>query len=271
MDVEVLHSYKKYKRRILSAFYHGNMKKATKVVIRHLAWRKLIKLIKNKKELPKFIYKKFFLRLSVKENWVFCESFFGKNYSDSPKYVYEYLQKDYPGKYRFIWVIDKKHTKIPYRHTKVKRFSLRYLYYLARCKYYIFNGRQPVWIKKRKENVFLQTWHGTPLKKLVFDLEDINSATPRYKNQTYQQSRSWDYLIAANQYSSDIFRRCFMYEKECWKPDIREMILCIGITRMRLQPRSKKSLVFLRIRRRYFTLLHGEMMSIIPKDSTNLH
>lgn len=213
MDIELIHSYKKYKGRILRAFYKGNYKKAQKIVTAHLARRKIKSLFKSKRELPKFLYRKFFLNYTMKDDWVFCESFFGKNYSDSPKYVYEYLQKNYPDKYRFIWVIDKKKTFVPYKHTKVKRFSIRYCYYLARCKYYIFNSRQPVWIKKRDGNVFLQTWHGTPLKRLVFDLEDINSATPRYKKQTYLQSRSWDYLIAANQYSSDIFKRCFIYNK----------------------------------------------------------
>jgi CDP-glycerol glycerophosphotransferase len=213
MDRDLILSYKKYKKRILKAFYQGNYKKAKRTVTAHLARRKIRSLIKNKRELPKFIYRKIFLKMSLKDNWVFCESFFGKSYSDSPKYVYEYLQKNYPGKYKFIWVDDKKGTVIPYRHSRVKRFSFRYCYYLARCKYYVFNSRQPVWIKKRVGNVFLQTWHGTPLKRLVFDLEDINSATPRYKKQTYRQSRSWDYLVAANQYSSDIFKRCFIYNK----------------------------------------------------------
>lgn len=213
MDKKLICSYKKYKRRLLLAYYYGDINKAIRIVKLHLKWVKLKKIVRNKRALTKFLYKRFFLRKPLKDNWVFCESFFGKNYSDSPKYVYEYLQKNYPGKYRFIWVMDKKNTKIPYKHTKVKRFSIGYVYYLARCKYYIFNSRQPEWIKKRKGNVFLQTWHGTPLKRLVFDLEDINSATPRYKRQTYKQSRAWDYLIAPNQYSSDIFRRCFMYEK----------------------------------------------------------
>ncbi|TAH72110.1 MAG: CDP-glycerol:glycerophosphate glycerophosphotransferase [Anaerolineaceae bacterium] len=213
MDDELILSYKKYKFRILKAFYKGNHKKAKRIVTAHLARRKARSLIKNKRELPKFLYRKLFLKTSLKDNWVFCESFFGKSYSDSPKYVYEYLQKNYPGKYKFIWVDDKKGTVIPYKHSRVKRFSIRYCYYLARCKYYIFNSRQPVWIKKREGNVFLQTWHGTPLKRLVFDLEDINSATPRYKKQTYRQSRSWDYLVAANKYSSDIFKRCFIYNK----------------------------------------------------------
>ena len=213
MDEELVLNKKRYKGRLLKALYNGDIKKAEAIIVRNRKWKRLKSFFKNKRALPKYLYKRFFLRASLKENWVFCESFFGKNYSDSPKYVYEYMQKTYPGKYKFIWVIDKKGTEIPYPHTRVKRFSLRYCYYLARCKYYIFNGRQPVWIKKRKGNIFLQTWHGTPLKKLVFDLEDINSATPKYKKQTYKQSRSWDYLIAPNKYSSDIFRRCFIYDK----------------------------------------------------------
>ena len=62
--------------------------------------------------------------------------------------------------------------------------------------------------------MFLQTWHGTPLKRLVFDIEDISSATARYKKQVYKQSRAWDYLVAPNKYSSDIFKRCFMFDKK---------------------------------------------------------
>jgi len=213
MDKDLVLGKRRYKGKLLRALYNGDIKRAESLVRWHRKKKRLKSFFKNKREFPKYLYKRFFLRLSVKDNWVFCESFFGKNYSDSPKYVYEYLQKNYPNRYRFIWVIDKKGTKIPYKHTKVKRFSIRYCYYLARCKYYIFNGRQPVWIRKRKGNVFLQTWHGTPLKRLVFDLEDINSATPKYKQQTYKQSRLWDYLIAPNKFSSDIFRRCFMYDK----------------------------------------------------------
>ena len=153
MDKELIRSYKKYKKRILRAFFKGNYKKAKRIVTAHLARRKIKRLFKNKRELPKFLYRKFFLKTSVKENWVLCESFFSKNYSDNPKYIYEYLQKNYPGKYKFIWVIENKHTNIPYKHIKVKRFSIRYCYYFARCKYNVFNCRQPVWIKKRQGNV----------------------------------------------------------------------------------------------------------------------
>ncbi len=213
MDKALIDSQRGYQRRILGAFYKGNINRVRKTVSRHVKWKKFKKIIKNKRALSKFLYFHSFLKRPIKNNWVFCESFFGKNYSDSPKYIYEYMAKNYPGRYKFIWVIDKRNTKIPFPHTRVKRFSIRYSYYLARSKYYIFNGRQPEWVKKRKENVFLQTWHGTPLKRLVFDLNNISSERQQYKKQTFRQSRAWDYLIAANQYSSDIFRRCFKFNK----------------------------------------------------------
>ena len=213
MNPEIIKNLKKYRKRLIKALMKGNIAKSIRIVNWHLGWNKLKKLRKSKRARAKFLYIHSFMKKPLKENWVIFESFFGKSYSDSPKYIYEYLSKNYPGKYRFIWVIDKKGTKIPYNHTHIKRFSYRYFYYLARCKYYVFNVRQPEWSRKREGNVFLETWHGTPLKKLVFDQDDITSASPRYKAQVFQQSRAWDYLIAANYFSSEVFRRCFMYNK----------------------------------------------------------
>ncbi len=209
----LIQNYRGYSRRVLKAIAKGDIVRAEKVVNRHMNLKEFRKVTKNRRTFYIFLYQRFFLKTRLKQNYVLCESFFGKSYSNNPKYVYEYIARNYPGKYKFIWVIQDKKTNIPYPHKKIRRYGLRYVYYLARSKYYIFNGRQPDWIIKRKGNIFLQTWHGTPLKRLVFDLEDINAATVRYKNKTYKQSRCWDYLVSANKYSSDIFRRCFKYEK----------------------------------------------------------
>ncbi len=212
VNPEVLKALKGYKKLIVKALIKKNLKASIRIATLHLGIKKLKRVIKSRKAMISSLYTHVFLKRKVQENWILFESFFGKNYSDSPKYIYEYLAENNPGKYKFIWVIDKKNTKIPYPHIKIKRFSLLYFYYLARCKYFVFNGRQPEWMVKRKEMVFLQTWHGTPLKKLVFDMDDVTSASPKYKQQVYKQSRAWDYLIAPNEFSSQTFRRCFMYE-----------------------------------------------------------
>lgn len=212
MSREFLRTLKGYQRRLIKALIKQDVNKSIRIVKVRLGYKKLKKIIRSKRAFGKFLYIHVFLKRPMVKNLILFESFFGKSYSDSPKYIYEYISANLPGKYKCIWIIDKKGTNIPFRHKKIKRFSFRYYYYLARSGYMVFNSRQPEWTVKREGNVFLQTWHGTPLKKLVFDIEDINSATPKYKQQVYKQSRAWDYLIAANGFSSETFKRCFLFE-----------------------------------------------------------
>ena len=173
------------------------------------------KIIKKPKVAKKLLYTSYLSRKSsVKPTWILYESFLGKNYSDSPKYIYEYLNKAYPDKYKHIWVFDKGERDIPFNCIQVKRFGFKHMYYMARSKYFVNNMRQPKWFVKRKEQIFLETWHGTPLKKLVFDMNEVHSANPNYKLDFYEQSRSWDYLVSANKYSTQIFKRAFLFDNE---------------------------------------------------------
>lgn len=214
MDPAVIKMQKGYRKRLVKALMKGDLKKSQRLVNWDLGKKKLKRIITNKRALAKFLYIHSFLKKPMMDNWVICESFFGKSYSDSPKYIFEYLSKTYPGKYKFIWVINNKNTDIPYPHKKVKRFSIRYAYYLARCKYFVFNVRQPRWVRKREGSIFLETWHGTPLKRLVFDQDEVCGASPQHKIQFYKDSRKWDYLVSANYFSSDVFRSAFMFDKE---------------------------------------------------------
>lgn len=162
----------------------------------------------------KFLDKHFFKKMSTKENWVFVESFFGKSYSDSPKYLYEYLYDTYGNKYRYIWCLNERAKEMKGHPSICKRHTLRYVYYTSRAKYFICNTRQPAWYKKREGVVYLETWHGTPLKKLAFDLDDIHAASQDHKKLFYRQSKAWDYLISANRFSTDVFERAFCYPRE---------------------------------------------------------
>lgn len=213
VEPERVKALKGYKKVIIKALLRGSVTQVRLFVTINLATKKLRKVKKNKRVIAYYLYNKFFTKMPVKDNYVILESFFGKSYSDSPKYIFEYLSKNYPNKYKFIWILNKK-TKLPYKSVQVKRFSIRYCYYMAVSKYNVFNVRQPEWYRKREGNVFLETWHGTPLKKLVFDQEEVMGASPLYKAQFYKQSRVWDYLVSANRFSSDVFRSAFLFDKE---------------------------------------------------------
>ncbi len=200
-------------KRIILATMNNDLKNVQKAIRWSFGKAKLKSIFanKNKNALYKLAYYHRYLKLPIKENVVLFETFMAKNYSDSPKYIYEALNTMYPGKYECVWAINGKHD-IPYGAKTVKRFSFQYAYYCAVSKYLVFNVRQPLWFRKREGQVFLETWHGTPLKRLVFDQEEVTSASPKYKEQFYKQRKEWDYLVSANPFSSKTFRSCFMYE-----------------------------------------------------------
>lgn len=201
-------------KAMVKSMKHNDFAKMKKKAMRVLFNRKIVKMIKNPRVRNKTITLYVFNKMKLKENWVVFESFMGRNCSGQPKYVYKYLQEAYGDKYKCIWVVDRKGVEIQGKHKTCKRFSLKYYYYMNRSKYWVNNMRQPLSIPRREETVMLATWHGTPLKRLVFDMDDVHSANPRYKDIVFKQTRAWDYLLSDNPFSTERFQSCFRFEKE---------------------------------------------------------
>ena len=212
VNPETVNNYGGILRKEIRVINQRDIDNYKKVNARHHLLRQIREGLKTRRKFFILLYRKVFIKTKMKENLVFFESFLGKSYSDNPKYIYEYLINNNMG-YKCVWSVREK-KDIPGNPIQVKRFSLRYYYYLARAKYWVSNIRLPKSLDKREGNVYLQTWHGTPLKTLVFDQKDIYSADPKYKENFYIQSRRWDYLNSPNQYSSDIFRSAFKFDKE---------------------------------------------------------
>jgi CDP-glycerol glycerophosphotransferase len=175
----------------------------------------------KKKGLIKRLYKKVFSlvgMLPADHKLVMFESFLGKQYSCNPRAIYEYLQTNHP-EYKLIWSVDKRYAddfkqkNLPY----IERFSVKWLFHMARARYWVSNSRLPLWIPKPAHTIYLQTWHGTPLKKLAMDMEEVHmpgTSTEKYKDNFFKESRNWDYLISPNRYSTEIFKRAFQFDKK---------------------------------------------------------
>ncbi|WP_016954460.1 bifunctional glycosyltransferase/CDP-glycerol:glycerophosphate glycerophosphotransferase [Catenovulum agarivorans] len=140
------------------------------------------------------------------------ESNFGKCYGGNPKYIYEYLLKT-DKHFQAVWVYQGKKTlDIPGNVIQVHRGSVEYFQYLARACYWVNNITFSLPVKP-KHTTYLQTWHGTPLKRLGLDIELAGPETAA-RDKFLQEVKNWDYLIAANQYSAQIFKRAFNFENE---------------------------------------------------------
>lgn len=170
-------------------------------------------LISSIKNILKRSILRFVRLLPIKRDLILFESFLGRGFSDNPKAIYSYIRKHHPDM-RCVWIFNEPPTE---QLEWVKRGSFRYHCLMARAGYWVFNTRQPKNVIKRSGTVYLQTWHGTPLKRLGLDMEEVfigGQDSETYKNTFVRQAAEWDYLISPNRYSSEIFRRAFGFSGE---------------------------------------------------------
>lgn len=143
------------------------------------------------------------------------ESFFGKSYGGNPRYVFEELVRS-GRKFRAVWVYSptrkpfnfKQFAKKDITIVQVARGSAAYKDYLSRAKYWVNNIRFSDDVQKPESTIYLQTWHGTPLKRLGLDIK-VEGAEADARASFLKEAGNWDYLLAQNQYSCDIFKRAF--------------------------------------------------------------
>ncbi len=163
-----------------------------------------------------FMLFRLFRFLPIWNDVVLFESFIGKNVNDSPKAIFDYMKKTGTNR-KLVWVVDAPEKYEIDGAIVIRRLSPKYYIYIARAKYIVNNSRMPNFFVKRKEQVYVQTWHGTPLKKLVFDME--TNVMPGTNKESYLKNfknevDNWDYLVSPNSYSTEKFKRAFKFEKE---------------------------------------------------------
>lgn len=161
----------------------------------------------------KIKYKIATVGIKIDEKTIMFCVFNGKSYTCSPKAIYEYMIKSEEYKeYKFIWAfksVEKYNFLEKNRNTKVvKMNSKEYKKYLAKAKYWIFNYKIPDYLYPKKEQVFVQCWHGTPLKRLGCDLEHFDNVlnTMEGMKKRYKiEASKFSYFISPSKFASEKF------------------------------------------------------------------
>lgn len=157
--------------------------------------------------------------IPANEKIILFESGNGRNYSGNPRYIYEeILNQGLNDEFKCVWSLIDTDIKIPGNPVKVRRSYFKFLYYTLRSGAWIFDARHLYYLRKNKKAKYVQTWHGTPLKKLALDMEymDMNGSQDieRYHQEFRDNSLLWQYLISQNPFSSEIFRSAFDFKGE---------------------------------------------------------
>ena len=124
----------------------------------------------------------FFCLLPVKNNKIVFDNFGGRGYGCDPKYIAEELlmsKRDLD----LVWLTQDVHTALPNGIRPVWYGGVRAIYELATAKVWVDNVKSALRIPKKRNQLYIQTWHSSlGLKKNEQDADILpNSYVRRAK------------------------------------------------------------------------------------------
>lgn len=203
-------------KRIISVIFNISKKNIT--------FRKIARIVNLFLKKIKYSYYK--TRYTINDKVILFEAFGGRNYTCSPKAIYEkMLEMDEFKDFKFIWAFvnpSKHEIKKDNRLTIIKSKSKDYYKYCSIAKYWIINSIMDEGITKKKNQVYVQCWHGTPLKKLRCDIEvdgAVLNTVEEIRKRNDRDAKRFDYFISPSRYCTEKFISAFNL-KNLGKEDI---------------------------------------------------
>ena len=140
-----------------------------------------------------------------------CQSFYGRGWSDSPAAVGEELRKR---GYTVCWVVkgEQEANSLPEGVKPLLLDSAAAIYHQCTAGVWVDSCRKWAYTKKRGRQLYIQTWHGFPLKRIEKDAE---KALPEdYIRAARQDSRMADLFVSNSRFLTEIYQKGFWYDGE---------------------------------------------------------
>jgi CDP-glycerol glycerophosphotransferase len=139
---------------------------------------------------------------------VLFEAFEGKIIGDNSLDIFLELRKRRP-ELEYFWTV-KKGVQAPAGTTGVVYGTSEWFRAMATCRYLVNNSNFPWYFRKVTGQVYLQTWHGTPLKRLGRDVA-VSQMSQAYLQTMDREAAAWDYLVTPNEFCKTVFPSALGY------------------------------------------------------------
>lgn len=125
---------------------------------------------------------------------VVLESFNGEQTAGNARAIYEAMRSLDPA-LEYVWSIRDARVPVPPGARSAVVGSADWHRALATARVWVNDNNFPFYVTKRPGQYFLQTWHGTPIKRLLHDLPR-RRAPLTYRRLMARQVPQWDLLLA---------------------------------------------------------------------------
>lgn len=149
--------------------------------------------------------------LPVRDDVLLFESGLGKQYADSPRYLYEELLARGDTR-RKVWVYSGPQRFPDPQTIVIKRLSPSYYWYVARAGLITVNQNLPFYLRRHRAARYVQTWHGTPLKRMQHDIAEVTGRPDDYLARVEAATAQWTHLLSPSPYATEAFRSAFRYD-----------------------------------------------------------
>ncbi|WBB89341.1 bifunctional glycosyltransferase/CDP-glycerol:glycerophosphate glycerophosphotransferase [Verrucosispora sp. WMMC514] len=153
-------------------------------------------------------------RARPRRETVLFDSFSGRQYSDSPRAVHEEMIARGVGPAEHLWVVRDGRVSLPATARAVRHGGRDWYEALASSRYIVTNTHLPDWFQRAPEQTVVQLWHGTPLKRIGFDVTEVRHADRNYLTRVEKEVPNWSFLVSPNRFSTPILRRAFRFGGE---------------------------------------------------------
>jgi CDP-glycerol glycerophosphotransferase len=134
------------------------------------------------------------------EDAVLFSTFGGRSAADSPLALHdELVRRGYP--HRLVWEVLDGTSVVPDGAERVVIGTREHLRALHTSRHLVANNNLPFYYRKHADQTYLQTWHGTPLKKIGRHVP-AQGLSLSYRDLMSREARAWDLLLAQNDFAS---------------------------------------------------------------------
>ncbi|MDN5760501.1 MAG: CDP-glycerol glycerophosphotransferase family protein, partial [Tomitella sp.] len=145
-------------------------------------------------------------------NVVLFSSYNGKSASDSPLEIHRELRRRGVDA-DLVWSVSDHAAEAPSDARSVLVGTHEYYECLHTSRYLVNNNNFPYYFEKHPDQTYLQTWHGTPLKRIGNDVPSANLSLS-YRALMRREAAAWDFLLAQNSFAADALPAAFGYDGE---------------------------------------------------------